>query len=153
MGAWYRVFGTNDVQPEPAAFEEQARSLGVKVVGMFLGDDQGWFRADLFVEDTSPLLEVERFLTTEEGIRSQLNTWAAWLETAEDNPNHGPVMQHMIQTTQLFTLHRPVEGLGEEPVERLCMQLCQFLARVTAGVYQVDGLGFFAADGTLLLEE
>jgi hypothetical protein len=62
-------------------------------------------------------------------------------------------MQHMIQTRQLFTVRRPIAHSNEILVERLCVVICQHLANVTAGVYQLDGQGFFAANGTLLLEE
>lgn len=61
----------------------------------------------------------------------------------------------MIGTTQLFTLRVPEEEDEEAdgPAEDLCLAACRFLARETEGVYQVDGQGFFAPDGTLLLQE
>ncbi len=153
MNIWYRIFGTKDLQPGPAVVIEQFRSLGIEAEGRFYGDDQGWFQVELRSARDIPFLAIERFLAEEEGIRAQLNTWAAWLETAEENPNHGWLMQHVISTCQLFTLHELSEEFERPVIEKLCLTFCRFLARETAGVYQVDEQGFFAAEGTLLVEE
>jgi hypothetical protein len=153
MPRWYRVFGTSEEQPEPADLLEHLTSAGLAVTGHFRGDDLGWFRAALaYAEDAAPL-KLERFLASEEGIRAQLNTWAAWLETREDNPNHGRLMAHVIQTRQLFTLPLPEDEVGDALAERTCLETCRFLADRTDGVYQIDQGGFFAADGTLLIED
>jgi hypothetical protein len=153
MSLWYRVFGTSEVQPEPAALLAAVHALGIEVGGKFSTDDQGWLRAELALSADATPVYIERYLSTEEGIRADLNTWAAWLEAADYSPNHGPLMQHMISTRQLFTLRRPIDHPNEVLVEQLCVGVCQFLARATAGVYQADDEGFFAADGTLLLQE
>ncbi len=150
---WFRVFGTNDCQPEPPALLAHVRGRGIEVTGVIKYDDLGWLRIELIFGTADATWYLERFLAKEEGIRGELNTWAAWLETREDEPNHTGLMQHMISTTQLFTLSAAGEDEGPELVGRLCLALCQYLARVTAGVYQVDYEGFFAADGTLLLPE
>jgi hypothetical protein len=153
MGLWYRVFGGNDAQPVPAALLEHLRSLGIDVSGNFRGDEQGWFAAELvFAADATPV-HLERFLASEEGIRDDLNSWAAWLETADYSPNHEPLMQRVISTTQLFTLRKPIDHPNEILVEKLCLGVCRYLAQETAGVYQADDEGFFAPDGTLLLQE
>jgi hypothetical protein len=152
MSRWYRVFGTNEMQPEPARLLEEANAQGAAVRAKFHGDDLGWFRADLSIGDDALPLPLERFLGSEEGIRAELNTWAAWLETQEDNPHHLRLMKHMIGTTQIFTLG-PVDPDDVADLGPLCLGLCRFLARETAGVYQADGAGFFAADGTLLVPE
>jgi hypothetical protein len=149
MSQWYRVFGCTSAQPEPAALLEHLNGLGAEVAGHFRGDDEGWFAAELVFARDAPPLQLERYLAKEEGIRGELNAWAAWLETA----GHGPLMQHVATTAQLFTLCRPADGAGAALVEKLCVGVCQFLARATAGVYQVDGAGFFAADGTVLWRE
>ena len=105
--------------------------------------------------DTAPTdvadkpLVLERYRADEEGIRAELNSWAAFLETC-DGPHHIPLMERTIQTRQLFTLHNPTGDVG---LDRECHRLCQLLARITAGFYQADSLGFFDADGTLLVEE
>jgi hypothetical protein len=140
---WYRVFGTNWNEPAPATLLAHWQGRG-----HFRGDDQGWFQATLICDDEEEPLELQRYLATEDGIRDELNTWAAWLEAQHDSPHTGSLMRHMIGTQQLFTLARPPELDGQ-----MCEALCRFLADQTAGVYQIDGQGFFAADGTLLVKE
>jgi hypothetical protein len=158
METWYRVFGHNDFPIDSPALLEWLRARQPDATGHFRGDELGWFEARLqFPAHATPLL-VERFLTKEDEIRGELNTWAAWLETADDGPEPVRLMQHVISTKQLFTIHQAVEDDEEEledthTVQTLCVNLCQFLARCTNGVYQVDGQGFFAADGRLLVSE
>lgn len=141
---WYRVFGSDPEVPAPAVILDHLTGLFGSVRGEFAADDTGWYRADLVVDDVS--LQLERYVAGEEGVRAELNSWAAWLETREDSPSHVALMERMIQTAQLFTLHINAESLASEP-------LCRFLAEATAGIYQIDGRGLFAADGTLLVPE
>jgi hypothetical protein len=150
---WFRVFGTTDFAPEPAAVLEHLHKHGVEVPGHFGGDDQGWFRADFVVEEEVEPLRLDRYLVGEEDLRDQLNAWAAWLESAESSPNAHRLMQHVIGAQQLFTMECPRHLYEENLVQNVCLGLCRFLAQQTAGVYQVDGLGFFAADGAMLLGE
>ena len=98
------------------------------------------------IEASTPLT-LECFRADEEGIRAELNSWAAFLETC-DGPHHIPLMERTIQTKQLFTLHDPTD---EAPFA--CITLCRHLASITAGFYQIDDIGFFDAAGTLLVEE
>lgn len=150
---WFRVFGTNDVQPEPVKVMEHLRNLGVEVQGNFGADPHGWFRAD-FVHDTQrPPLHLERYLAADDDIRDDLNAWAAWLETVDNNAMAPRLMQHMIDTKQMFTLRCPRDVADEIRVQKLCVGLCQFLAEQTKGVYQVDTQGFFAPDGKSLVRE
>jgi hypothetical protein len=149
MSQWFRVFGTSDVEPQPARLLEHVQGCGFEVTGQFRGDDQGWFQADLACSADGAPLHVERFLAREEGIRDILNTWAGWLETADGSSNQGRLMQHVIGTAQLFIMERPEDQTDES----LCVGVCRFLAQETAGVYQVDDQGFFSPDGMLLLQE
>jgi len=153
MSLWFRVFGTNNAQPEPAALLEHLHQIGAPVPGQFRGDDQGWFRADFTLAAGAAPLQLERYLAGEEGIRDELNAWAAWLETADYSPNNTRLMQHMVSTTQLFTLRRPIDLADEVLLDKVCVGLCRFLAAATEGIYQADGQGFFAPDGSLLLQE
>jgi hypothetical protein len=148
MERWYRIFGRLETAPEPGAILERLNASGAEVSGHFRGDDQGWFSADLFLAGTETPLRLERYLHSEEGIRAELNAWAAWLETCESGSDPVSLMERMIQTRQLFTLR-----VEEESVDERCVGLCRFLASVTDGIYQIDGQGFFAADGTLLVPE
>ncbi len=151
MSRWLRVFGTNQAQPAPEALLEELQACGQGVAADFRGDDQGWLHAGLRV---GPLvIELERYLSTEEGIRAELNTWAAWLESMEEDRDLGPLMQLVISTTQLFTLQVPDDRFPGSPLEAVALGACRYLAKVTAGVYQVDDQGFFGPDGRLLVAE
>jgi hypothetical protein len=152
MSRWYRVFGANDAPVEPARLLEEARRLEPDVTARFRGDDLGWFHADLVVPDEEEPVPVERYLSSEEDIRRLLNTWAAWLEETGPTPEAARLMQHVIGTAQVITLG-PLDPDADPALDRFCTGLCRFLARATAGVYHVDGGGFFAPDGTLLVPE
>jgi hypothetical protein len=148
---YYRVFASNYVSINPAALLEHMHGLDFEVTGHFKGDAQGWFRAELIYPEADARLELERFLANEEGIRSQLNTWAAWLETA--CPDQPRWLQHLIGATQVFTLQCLSEEAEEEKVDLFCLELCRFLATATAGIMQVDGQGFFTETGVLIVKE
>jgi hypothetical protein len=153
MSRWYRVFGTAEKQPSAEALLEHLRALGIEGPIHFRGDDEGWLSVEIVLTpDVSPLL-LECFLATEEGIRAELNTWAAWLETCDCSPSHVPLMEQVIQTRQLYTLRRPLDHPDEVRLENVCVTACRFLAAATDGVYQIDAEGFFAPDGSLLLQE
>ena len=149
---WYRVFGITDNQPEPVAILEHLRTIDWRITGHFKGDEHGWTRAEIVYADNATPLRLERYLATQDDIRDDLNSWAAWLETMDHHPAHAGLMQHVIQTKQLFTLQRPRDA-DDASVLKLCLAICHFLARQTAGVYQIDTRGFFAADGTMRLPE
>jgi hypothetical protein len=148
---WYRVFG-NESPIQPAALLQHLEQSGLEVTANFRADDQGWFRADFLLAGEEEPIKLERYLAAEEGIRPELNSWAAWLESVPHNPHQARLMQHMIGSQQVFTLFRP-PAEQDEPLRELCLAICQFLARETQGVYQEDGRGFFEADGVLLVHE
>src|SRR5215831_6144113 len=113
MSQWFRVFGAGDAAVEPAALLEHLHGQGFAVAGHFRGDDRGWFRAELtFAEDAPPVV-VERYFADEEGIRLELNSWAAWLEEQQGNANALPLMERLIGTKQLFTLHQDDEDADD----------------------------------------
>jgi hypothetical protein len=150
--AWQRVFGSNQVEPQPAALLEHLQQQGFEVTGHFRGDDRGWFSAEIEYSPDLPQLTIERYLADEEGIRGELNTWAAYLET-EVGPEGIRLMQQIIGTSQLFALEQPFNVAQAGHAVRLSETLCRFLACATDGIYQVDGMGFFAADGTMLIDD
>jgi hypothetical protein len=152
MGLWYRIFGSSEVEPAPAAILQHLQELGEAVRGQFSRDDSGWYAAELDTGAGTPL-HLERFGHQEEGIRAELNNWAAWVETCDYSPNSVPLMEKIIQTRQLFTLRRPIDHPDDVLVEKLCVRLCRFLAETTAGIWQADDQGIFAADGSVLLQE
>jgi hypothetical protein len=147
MSRWFRVFGWSEEQTSPEAMLNFLHALGATGPAQFRGDDAGWKSLEFILAEGTPLV-LECYLSTEPGIRAELNTWAAWIETCETSPNHLALMERIIQTRQLCTLLSPAEE-----TDSFCENLCRFLARETDGVYHGDGKGFLAADGTLLLEE
>jgi hypothetical protein len=154
MSPWFRVFGTNDALLEPVAVVQGVSTLGVPARGKFhAGPD--WFEGELIIDDAYCLL-LERY-PEGDNLSPALASWIDWLETAPDIRYYHWLLGHVRQTRQLFTLHQRPTGPGEaamDPlVERVCAGLCRFLARETAGVYQVDGQGFFDAEGLLLVGE
>jgi hypothetical protein len=150
MSRWYRVFAAADEQPDPAQLLERLRALGVTAPAQLRGDDDGWTALEVALAEGAAPLVLECFLVSEPGIRAELNNWAAWLETCE-NPNSTTLMERVIQARQLYTLRRPDEG--GVSLDEVCADLCRCVATATQGVYQADGVGFFAADGALLLRE
>jgi hypothetical protein len=148
---YWRVFGTNQAAVPAAALLEHLHARGFAVTGHFRGDDKGWFLAELLCPNAEARLELQRFLATEEGIRGQLNTWAAWLETA--CPSEPRWMQHLVGTSQVFTLHSVDEDADEDAVRTLAAEVCSYLAQQTGGIVQIDGEGFVTAHGALIAAE
>jgi hypothetical protein len=155
---WYRVFCHNEFPVDSPALLEWLRAREPAAIGHFRGDELGWFEARIDIPSLSSPLIVDRFLTNEDDIRGELNTWAAWLESTGETAEHARLMQQVISTAQLFTLHQGLDDDAEESedshhIQTLCLNLCQFLARSTDGIYQIDGRGFYTADGKLLVAE
>jgi len=157
MSPWFRVFGLIAAAVEPAGLLEHLHDQGLPVRGHFRGDERGWFHAELVFAEDAPPVVVERYLAEEEGIRAELNSWAAWLEEQDDNPHRVCLMERLIGTAQLFAIHQAEDDAEEAddkpPAERVSLTCCRYLAAATDGVYQADRAGFFAADGTLLVPE
>lgn len=153
MGTWFRVFGTSDVQLDLVALTETVQTLAPGLYALFEDGERGWHRAEIQWPDGAMALVVERFWRDEEGIRDELQAWAAWVETCEDNPHHERLMQLLTSTQQVFTLRSVPEQHDAGGLDQVCQAICQYLARATEGVYQVDQQGFFDMNGTLLLPE
>ncbi|HYV39798.1 MAG TPA: hypothetical protein VE988_29180 [Gemmataceae bacterium] len=135
---WYRVFG---YKTDPPDFRP------LHVICHLVKDSHGWYQAKFPM--LSGDIELDRWLPEEDGIRSELNTWAAWVEV-NGGPELGWLMQRVVATAQLFSW--PVEPSHSDAVFFSGM-LARFLSAATDGVYQIDHQGFFKADGTLLLRE
>jgi hypothetical protein len=150
MTRWYRVFGNNAVPPAPAALLEHLERRGLPATGRFRGDETGWFEAEIRFAAGQPLV-VHCYRADEEGIRDELNTWAAWLETAAEPARAAPLMQHLIGTTHVFTLQDSTAAVGR--ADECPLAICLFLAQATDGVIQVDDHGFLDAQGALLVAE
>jgi len=149
---WYRVFCRSDAEVKPDDLLADVQQPGRPVTASFRGDDLGWTAAEFSLGSGTPVY-VERYLTGEDELRDDLNTWAAWLETQDHEPNHGGLMEHVIQSKQMVTVRKPIDSANESAVEDLCRAVCRRLAEAADGVYQVEGDGWYAADGRRLLQE
>jgi hypothetical protein len=150
---WFRVFAAEQQAPPPAELLARLESIGLPARGDFTGDDLGWFRVDLTLAETDRPVRVERFLDESDDVRDDLTAWAAWLESEPETPITRRLMQHLIGTRQVFTLECSRAEAEDEPVGRLCEELCRYLCGHARGVYQVDGRGFFGPDGAMLHTE
>jgi hypothetical protein len=148
-GRWYRVFGTNDAQPPPEELLAALAEAKLTCQAEYLGDDQGWFGVRLLLPGRTEPVDVQRFVTGVDDIRSDLNTWAAWVES-QTGSDQAWLMQQLISTTQLFAWQVPPD---DAEAVQLSAVLCDYLGRATAGLYQVDGHGLFDVAGTLLVRE
>jgi hypothetical protein len=145
---WCRVFAMNETAPEPEAFVERLRSVGQPVVVHAEIDEQGWW-FHLELERSSDVYLLDRYRPDD--LRDDLNTWAAWLE---ENAGDQAIdlMQRMIGTRQLITMRREDRG-GDAETRRFCHEVARWLAQQCDGIYQIDGEGFFRADGVSLVHE
>lgn len=149
---WYRVFGSSEVEPSPVALAEHLLACGLAVEPHFKGDDLGWTSGELRLAVGSPVL-LARYLTKEDDLRDDLNAHAAELETMDYSPNSGPLMERVIQTKQLITLRKPVDAADEVLLDKVLEAATRFLASATDGICQIDGRGWFSANGELLVQE
>jgi len=152
MNRWCRVFSRNDASPQREALARTILAMAPGAAVQWDEGEQGWLRCEIQLAGHAEPLAVDRFLREEEGIRAELQAWAAWLETT-DNEHAPALMRHLIGTQQVFTLKPPETREEDASIEQVCLAVCQFLAKATEGVYQIDEQGFFDAEGTLLVQE
>jgi len=150
---WYRIFGRSAADVSPAALAAHLHAAGLPVEPHFRGDDLGWTGGELRLAGLNTPVMIDRYLAAEDAIRDDLNAHAALLETCDYSPNHVPLMEHVALTKQLVVARKPLDAVDEVALDRLLVETCRFLAARTDGVYQIDGQGWFAPDGTLLLQE
>jgi hypothetical protein len=150
---WYRIFCRGDNILPLAAFLEHLHNSGLPARSHFRGQGQlDWTAGELTLGAGSPVY-LERYLTKEDDLRNDLNNWAAFLETCNYSSNHVMLMERIIQTSQLITIRKPIDHADEVTIDKLCLEVCRYLATQADGIYQIDGDGWYAADGTLLLHE
>lgn len=150
---WHRVFSLNPCAVSPVALAEHLAGAGLPFTPHFRGDDLGWTAGELVLPGGGTPVQLGRYLTKEDDLRNDLASFAAELETMDFSPNHVMLMEHVFRTQQLVTLRKPLDHADEAVLERLCLEAVRFLAANSEGVYQIDGQGWFAADGALLLQE
>jgi hypothetical protein len=150
---WHRVFGLSPAAVSPSLLIEHLHSQGLVVEPHFKGDDHGWTQGALHLPgDGSPVL-VDRYLTKVDDIRDDLNSFAALLETMSYSPANVSLMERVITTQQMFAFRKPIDHANESQLDSLMQSVCQYLAKATEGVYQIDDAGWFDAEGRMLLQE
>ena len=150
---WYRIFGRSPDEVSPAAIAAHLHAAGLPVEPHFKGDDLGWTAGELRLPGLRTPVYLDRYLATADDIRNDLNAYAAELETRDYSPNSGPLVERVALTQQLITVRKPIDASDEVALEKVLVEVCRFLATATDGVYQIDDEGWFAADGTLLVQE
>jgi len=149
---WQRVFGRSDSGLTPAQIAEGLASAGHACAPHFKGDDLGWTSGELHFPNGSPIL-LARYLTKPDDLRADLNAFAAELETMTYSAEAPALMERVIQTKQMVTLRKPFDHGDEVKLDAACEHLMRSLAKASDGVYQIDGKGWFNADGVLLVQE
>jgi hypothetical protein len=145
---WHRVFCRSTDEVPPAVLAAALHETGFPVAPHFKGDGLGWTRGDLWLHGAAAVA-VERFLTAEDGLRPDLNAFAAELEAADAGPGTADLMRRVIQTQQLITVSA-AEGVA---ADELVTAVCQFFATASDGVVLAEGRGWFDATGALLHPE
>lgn len=150
---WLRVFCAEEAEVLPSWLAAVLAEHGHLVDPHFRGDDLGWTSGELrFREPITPII-LDRYLVQEDELRHELNTFAALLESMDFSPNAPELMRKVIQTQQLIVLRRPVDHSDEARLEAILDCVCREIAQQRDGIIQIEGQGWFAADGTLLLQE
>lgn len=152
MGLWMRVFARSEGTPDPVLLAEKVAGWLPGATCHFQGDASGWFHLEIKPPKGGPI-QVDRYHVEEEGIRRDLNTWAAWVETCDYCPDAPALMERIIQSRQFFTVMRSLDTPDETGTENLCSGLCQLLAANLDGMWQADNQGLKSASGDLLLQE
>ena len=116
---------------------------GFACVPHFKGDHLGWTSGEFHFALGSPIL-LARYLTKPDDLRTDLNAFAAELETMTYAPNAAGLME---------TLRKPFDHADETKLDSICEFLMQSLAAASDGIYQIDGKGWFTAGGELLVQE
>src|SRR4051812_27279879 len=108
MGLWYRIFGRSEAEVAPDVVSARIAAAGVRAECIFTPEGNGWQRAEISFAASAPI-HLERFRSEEEGIRAELNSWAAFLETCDYDPIHTSLMERVVQSKQLFTVRKPFD--------------------------------------------
>jgi hypothetical protein len=145
--SWYRVFARSAASVPPAVVLADLVFDGAAVQGHFQADEHGWYRCELKTDREIGPIVVECFRVLEEGVRPEMQSWAAYLETLE-SPYSAEFMAAVNAAAQVFTMQ-----LLDVRAAELLRQLCGNLAQAADGFYQVDGEGFFWSNGSLAVGE
>jgi len=148
MAGWFRVFLLQEDGPKPSEIMECLQDLLPEVNGRFRTDEEGWFQLILTHPSVGELV-LDHFMTLEKGVRSEINTWAAWLESNKKFD----LMERIIQVKQILTFEVTPE-MEDNVLDTLVFKHIAFkLAALARGFVHIDGIGFLEPDGTLLIED
>lgn len=152
MSLWYRVFARSESAADHVALAELAQNIHPGTTCHFGADGAGWFSCEVRLPDGA-VLNLDRYLVAEEGVRRDLNTWAAWVETCDYSDRVDELMERIIQSQQFFTLRRPLAAANDLAIEKLATGICRHLATALDGIWQADGDGLYDASGEKILQE
>jgi hypothetical protein len=105
--------------------------------------EHGWTAATLYGPDSSERLRLSRHRRDDPGVRGELQSWAAWVESCGGTPVHERLMERIIQTQQVVLLEDSL----------VAKQAAAALCRAVDGLMQMDGIGFVDNGGSILLPE
>ncbi|MEY4614462.1 MAG: hypothetical protein RL179_2435 [Planctomycetota bacterium] len=148
MAGWFRIFLSQEEGPEPSAIMECLQGLIPGVRGNFRVDPDGWFQLILTHPSIGELV-VDHFLASEKGVRSEINTWAAWLESKQ----FLDLMERIIQVRQVLSFEVTPELEENATDPGIFKRIALDLSRLGKGFAHLDGAGFLEHDGTLLIED
>ena len=148
MAGWFRVFLLQEDGPKPSGIMECLQSLIPEVKGKFRTDEDGWFQLILDHSSIGELI-IDHFLTSEKGVRSEINTWAAWLESKQQFD----LMERIIQVKQILSFEVTPEMEDNVSDSLVYKRLALALAALAQGFVHMDAVGFLEPDGTLLIED
>lgn len=151
---WLRAFGRELTHPKLTSLCEHLQKAGLKVVPHFRGDDLGWTEGEIELVDAKATIGLARYLTEEDNLREDLNAYAAELESYADiQQGTKELMERVIQTRQMITIRKPINGNNEILMEKACELIASYFAERIDGVYQIDGQGWYLATGERLITE
>jgi hypothetical protein len=127
---------------------ECLQSLIPEVKGKFRTDEDGWFQLILDHPSIGELT-IDHFLTSEKGVRAEINTWAAWLESKQ----RFDLMERIIQVKQILSFEVTPEMDDNVSDSLVYKRLALALAALAEGFVHMDGVGFLEPDGTVLIED
>lgn len=148
MAGWFRIFNPSLADWEPEKVMEGLQLVFPGIQGKFRADEDGWFQLILTHEIFGDL-PMDRFLSSEKGVRTQLNTWAGWLETK----NRHDLMEKIIQIGQIISFELPDDLDSDSAEFTHFRKLARALASMCHGFFHADGVGFVDEGDKLLIED
>ena len=147
-----RVFAASDSMPQPADLQSWLDEHGHSAPLNVTGDDLGWLSIEFTAPSLDATIRIERYLTEEDDLRDELDTWAGWVENQPECEATTRLMQQIITTGQVFTI-RAVASTNDANLITELEAIARWYARAAGGVYQMDGRGLCSASGDVLITE